>query len=82
MVKPHGTKTGTAKGGELKARTGKKRDAMTAPLDTSSSVSDSDSSCDDGIANAEECAPKTRQIKGTPIGTNVCCSNVKNSEMN
>ena len=78
MGKPNGTKTGPAQGGELKTRTGKKRNAMAAPLDTSSSESDSDSSCDDGRANVAECAPEiTKQLKGTPVNTHVCCFDVK-----
>ena len=50
---------------------------MASPLDTSSSESDSDSSCDDGRADEAECAPEiTKQLKGTPVNLRVCCFDV------
>ena len=72
MGKQHGTKgnrkTGTNQGGEPTTKTGTKRAAMAAPKDTSSSELDSNSSCNNGDADAENCAPEiTRQKKGTPL---------------
>ena len=59
-------KTETNRGGRPTTKTGTKRAAMAAPKDTSLSESDSDSSCDNGGADAVNCAPEiNRQRNGT-----------------
>ena len=63
-----GRKTGKTQGGETTTKAGKKRIAMTATEDTSSSESDSDTSCNIEDADAEDCTQEiNRREKGTPI---------------
>ena len=77
MGRQQGTKCGRkarkTQGGESTTKAGKKRIAMTASEDTSSSESDSDSSCNIENVGTEDCTPEiNRREKGTPIDNFVC----------
>ena len=86
MGKQQGTKCGRKKGktqgGGSTPKAGKKRIAMTATEDTSSSESDSDTSCNIEDADAEDCAPEINiREKGTLIDNffRVCSFDLKMS---